>query len=79
MAKEEIKHHITVLRRSEVTHTPRPGVTVTTLAITFMADDRPPYTIWIDKEKWSPEVEKAAIKAKIEEMAKERVAEEYEL
>lgn len=79
MVEEKPKHHITVLRRTPITSTPRPGETRITLAITFIADDRPPRTIWMDKEAWTPEAEKAAIKAKIEELEKERAVEEYEL
>ena len=70
---------IRILRRTPITTSPRPGEVVETLAITYVADDRPPRTIWIDKEKWSQEAEKEAIKKDLEKAAEEAKVEEYEI
>ena len=80
MAEEpKPRHRIRVLRRSPITTSPRPGEVVTTLAISYQADDRPVRTIWIDKEKWSAEAEKEMIRKDIEERAKQIAVEEYEV
>ena len=47
-------------------------------AITYQADMMPPRTIYIDKEVWTPEVERAEIAADIEKV-KAEVPEIYEL
>jgi len=73
------KHRIRILKRSEITTSPRPGEVVTTLAISYQADDRPVRTIWIDKEKWSLEVEKEMIRKQLEELEKAPPVEEYEV
>lgn len=77
--QEPLKHRIRVLRRTPITVSPRPGETVTTLAISYQTDDRPVRTIWIDQAEWSPEAEKAMIKKDIEERAARAVVEEYEV
>lgn len=78
-AEEKAKHRIRVLKRTPITTSPRPGEVTTTLAITYQADDRPPRTIWIDKDKWSIEAEKEMIRKDIEERAKVPEVEEYEV
>jgi hypothetical protein len=79
MAEEKRRHRIRVLRRTPITTSPRPGETITTLAISYQADDRPVRTIWIDKDKWSPEAEKEMIKKELEELARAPEVEEYEV
>ena len=79
MAREKPRHHIRILRRTPITTSPRPGEVLTTLAITYVADDLPPRTIWIDQEKWSLEVEKKMIHAELEELEKRPRVEEYEV
>lgn len=80
MAEEQKpKHRIRVLKRTPITTSPRPGETVTTLAISYQVDSSPPRTIWIDKEKWSLEVEKEMVRKDIEERAKAPEVEEYEV
>ena len=76
---EKPKHRIRVLRRTPITTSPRPGEVVTTLAISYQADDRPVRTIWIDQAKWSAEVEKEMIRKDIEEREAARAVEEYEV
>jgi len=70
---------VRILRRTPITTSPRPGEVVRTLAISYIADDRPVRTIWIDEEKWSEEVEKQMIKADIEKAAEEQKIVEYEV
>ena len=76
---EKPKHRIRVLKRTPITTSPRPGEVVTTMAISYQADDRPVRTIWLDKEKWSLEAEKELIKKELEELAKRPEVEEYEV
>lgn len=77
--QEPQKHRIRILRRTPITTSPRPGEVVTTLAISYQADDRPVRTIWIDKEEWSEPAEKAMIKKDIEARAQQGVVQEYEV
>ncbi|MFQ6052670.1 MAG: hypothetical protein ACE5OO_00365 [Candidatus Bathyarchaeia archaeon] len=40
--------------------------------VTYWSRDIPPRTLWIDKEKWSPEAERKAIQADMKAREKEK-------
>ena len=69
---------VTILRRTDLPTYPTPGEVVIIKAITYQADIMPPRTIYIDKELWTPDVEREAINADIE-AAKAEVPETYEI
>ncbi|MBA7588648.1 hypothetical protein ES708_30713 [subsurface metagenome] len=69
---------VTILRRTDLPTYPTPTEVVITRAITYQADMMPPRTIYIDKEKWTPDVERVEIAADIEKM-KAEAPEMYEL
>jgi len=52
----------TILSRTEMTTYPLPGKPVIVVAITFRYSDLPPLTVYIDKLKLTPEVERQAIR-----------------
>lgn len=69
---------VTILRRTDLPTYPTPSEVVIIRAITYQADTLPPRTIYIDKETWTPEAEKVAIKEDIEKV-KAQVQETYEV
>jgi len=69
---------ITVLRRTDLPTYPTPGEVIIIKAITYQADMMPPRTVYVDKDKWTPEAEKETIAADIE-AAKAEAPETYEL
>ena len=71
-------YRITVLRRTDLPTYPTPGEAVLVRAITYQANMMAPRTVYIDKEKWTPETEKEVIKEDIEK-AKAEVPETYEI
>lgn len=71
-------HRITILRRTDLPTYPTPTEVIIVRAITYQADMMPPRTIYINKEVWTPEAEKAAIAEDIEKVLAE-APETYEI
>lgn len=69
---------VTILRRTDLPTYPTPTEVVILRAITYQADMMPPRTIYIDKDKWTEDVERDEIRADIEKV-KAEVPETYEL
>ena len=69
---------VTILRRTDLPTYPTPGEVVIIKAITYQADMMPPRTIYIDKDKWTEDVERDAIREDIEKI-KAEVPETYEV
>lgn len=69
---------ITILRRTDLPTYPTPTEVVIVRAITYQADMMPPRTIYIEKEKWTEDLEKEEIKADIEKV-KAEAPETYEV
>ena len=69
---------VSILRRTDLPTYPTPDKVVITRAITYQADMMPPRTIYIDKDEWTPELEKDRIKEDIEKV-KAEVPETYEV
>ena len=69
---------VTILRRTDLPTYPTPDKVVIITAITYQADMLPPRTIYIDKEEWTPDIEKDRIKEDIEKV-KAEVPEIYEV
>jgi len=70
MAKEE-EYEVTILSRDEIVTYPKLRQAVRTIAITYVAADLPPATIFIPKEEYSIEREKELIKKDIKRRLKE--------
>ena len=69
---------ITILRRTDLPTYPTPTEVVIIRAITYQADMLPPRTIYIDKDKWTEELEKDQIREDIEKV-KAEAPETYEV
>ena len=69
---------VTILRRTDLPTYPTPTEVVILRAITYQADMLPPRTIYIDKEEWTPDLEKDRIREDIEKV-KAEVPESYEV
>ncbi len=69
---------VSILRRTDLPTYPTPAEVVILRAITYQAGMMPPRTIYIEKDKWTEDVEKAAIKEDIEKV-KAEVPESYEV
>ena len=59
-----------IIDERDITVYPEPGVAKVTVGVTYRVGLAPPRTVWIDKEKYTPEAVKAAIKAD-QELVKE--------
>ena len=62
---------VTVLRRTDLPTYPSPTEVVILRAITYQADMMPPRTIYIKKDEWTTEFERAEIAADIEKVKAE--------
>lgn len=69
---------VTILRRTDLPTYPTPGEVVIIRAITYQANMMPPRTLYIDKDKWTPEAEREAVAEDIEK-AKAEAPETYEV
>lgn len=69
---------VTILRRTDLPTYPTPTEVVIIRAITYQADMLPPRTIYIDKDEWTPDLEKDRIREDIEKV-KAEVPESYEV
>jgi len=76
--KVEVKKEVTILDRREITTFPKLKQPLVQLVITYVAGDLPPRTIFIEKDRWTKDAEKAAIKKDIEDQAKAK-PETYEV
>ena len=68
--KEE--YNVTVLSRREVTIYPRIGVEVPVIQVTYVAAGLPPFTVEIEKAKYSLELEKRLVRESIEKRLLEK-------
>jgi len=66
------KLEVTILSRREYTTYPKLKQPVVNIDITYVYKDLPPRTITIAKEEYTKEKEKAAIKADLEKLLKEK-------
>ena len=62
---------VTILRRTDLPTYPTPTEVVIIRAITYQAEMLPPRTIYINKDEWTEELEKATIKEDIEKVKAE--------
>jgi len=62
---------IVILRRTDLPTYPTPTEVVILRAITYQADMLPPRTIYIDKDEWTPDIEKDRIREDIEKVKAE--------
>ncbi len=69
---------VSILRRTDLPTYPTPDKVVIITAITYQADMLPPRTIYIDKDEWTPDIEKDRIREDIEKV-KTAVPESFEV
>jgi len=65
--EEEIEYEVEIIDRREIVTYPRIRQPLPTIAVTYVAADLPPETIFIPKEEYTAEEEKKRIRKRIEE------------
>jgi len=72
MSKKKEEFEVVVLSRDEITTYPKLNTPVITVMVTYVGAGLPPHTIRIPKDKWTPEYEKALLRASIEDRLKKK-------
>jgi len=65
VAEKKAEIEVTIIDRSEITTYPRLREPVQTIAVTYLAPDMPPRTIFIPKAEWTKEKELELIREDI--------------
>lgn len=72
MSKKQPEYDIVVLSRDDITTYPKLNQPVITVMVTYVGAGMPPFTIRIQKDKWTPDYEKVLIRASIEDRLKKK-------
>ena len=69
----EVKPPFRVIRRKDILTYPKVGEEAYSVAVTYIAGDLPPHTLFIPKPEWSADKERELILKDIERRKAERV------